>query len=60
MFKVDLLALQEDWFLKKSLATWAAVWLIVNWVLGIAFIPKKPGIVLQDQIFYFAVSTCNF
>ncbi|KAF8997922.1 hypothetical protein BDQ17DRAFT_1362850 [Cyathus striatus] len=46
---------QEDWFLKKSLALWASVWLIVNWVLGCAFIPHNP-VVNMDKVFYFGVA----
>ncbi|KDR80820.1 hypothetical protein GALMADRAFT_241276 [Galerina marginata CBS 339.88] len=46
---------QESWFLKKSLAIWASLWLIVNWVLGCIFIPHNP-IVQLDKIFYFGVA----
>ncbi|TFK39719.1 hypothetical protein BDQ12DRAFT_681093 [Crucibulum laeve] len=46
---------QESWFLKKPLALWASAWLIINWALGCAFIPKHP-IVLMDKIFYFGIA----
>jgi len=46
---------QETWFLKKSLALWASLWLIANWVLGCVFIPHDP-IALLDKIFYFGVA----
>ncbi|KXN90671.1 Peroxide stress-activated histidine kinase mak2 [Leucoagaricus sp. SymC.cos] len=48
---------QEDWILKKSLAIWAALWLIVNWVLGVALLDgvgkSKP--IPGDIAFYFVV-----
>ncbi|KAG6829063.1 hypothetical protein H0H92_005837 [Tricholoma furcatifolium] len=44
---------QENWFTKKSLASWASVWLILNWVLGCIF--SRPLYQTFDQIFYFAV-----
>ncbi|PPQ64353.1 hypothetical protein CVT24_008422 [Panaeolus cyanescens] len=46
---------QETWFYKKSLAFWASLWLIANWVLGCIFIPHNP-IAFQDKIFYFAIA----
>ncbi|KAF9560107.1 hypothetical protein CPC08DRAFT_708306 [Agrocybe pediades] len=48
---------QESWFLKKSLALWASLWLIANWVLGCIFIPHNP-IVTLDKIFYFGIAPC--
>ncbi|KAF8892172.1 hypothetical protein BD779DRAFT_1784373 [Infundibulicybe gibba] len=44
---------QENWFLKKSLALWASLWLIANWVLGCSFVP---GFNLMDKIFYFGIA----
>ncbi|KAH9479238.1 hypothetical protein JR316_0007826 [Psilocybe cubensis] len=46
---------QESWFLKKSLALWASLWLICNWVLGCIFIPHNP-IAKLDKVFYFGVA----
>ncbi|PPQ93876.1 hypothetical protein CVT25_013585 [Psilocybe cyanescens] len=46
---------QENWFLKKSLALWASLWLICNWVLGCIFIPHNP-IAKLDKVFYFGVA----
>ncbi|KAJ3504573.1 hypothetical protein NLJ89_g7867 [Agrocybe chaxingu] len=46
---------QEHWFMKKSLALWASLWLIANWVLGCIFIPHHP-VVLLDKIFYFGIA----
>ncbi|KAF8159373.1 hypothetical protein B0H34DRAFT_703185 [Crassisporium funariophilum] len=46
---------QESWFLKKSLALWASLWLIANWVLGCIFIPHNP-VAFLDKIFYFGVA----
>ncbi|KAF8806887.1 hypothetical protein BYT27DRAFT_7140360 [Phlegmacium glaucopus] len=46
---------QETWFLKKSLALWASLWLIVNWVLGCVFIPHNP-IVFLDKIFFLGIA----
>ncbi|KAJ8462504.1 hypothetical protein ONZ45_g17909 [Pleurotus djamor] len=43
----------ESWGEQKRLAFWAAMFLIVNWVLGCAFITQP--IVLADQIFYFLI-----
>ncbi|KAA1470157.1 hypothetical protein DENSPDRAFT_774313 [Dentipellis sp. KUC8613] len=45
---------KENWFMRKSLALWSAVFLIVNWVLGIIFIPSPR--VLADKIFYYGVA----
>ncbi|KAG5644869.1 hypothetical protein DXG03_007510 [Asterophora parasitica] len=42
---------QENWFMKKSPALWASLWLIVNWVLGCIF--TKPLYQHFDRIFYF-------
>ena len=41
---------QEDWFVTKPLARWAAGWLICNWVLGIGFLVKPFQLI--DFIFY--------
>lgn len=49
---------QESWFIKKSLALWASLWLIANWVLGCIFIPHNP-IAQLDKVFYFGVSCAN-
>ncbi|TFY66934.1 hypothetical protein EVG20_g4155 [Dentipellis fragilis] len=38
----------------QSLALWSAVFLIVNWVLGVIFIPSPR--VLADEIFYYGVA----
>lgn len=46
--------LKEDWFVKKPLARWAALWLIFNWVLGMAFFPHPFQKI--DIIFYGGVS----
>ena len=46
---------QEDWILKKSLAIWAALWLVVNWVLGVAFLDRTGDPVKGDIAFYFVV-----
>ncbi|KAF8645083.1 hypothetical protein AX16_008141 [Volvariella volvacea WC 439] len=46
--------MEENWRLKKSLAVWASIWLIANWVLGCSFVPKP--FVLMDKIFYFGVA----
>ncbi|KAF9466167.1 hypothetical protein BDZ94DRAFT_1252261 [Collybia nuda] len=45
---------QENWFLKKSLAFVAALWLILNWVLGCIF--ASPIFQNYDRGFYFAVA----
>ncbi|KAF5316687.1 hypothetical protein D9619_006724 [Psilocybe cf. subviscida] len=45
---------QESWYLKKKLALWASLWLIVNWVLGCIFIPHNPTST-RDTIFYYGV-----
>ncbi|KAF8902397.1 hypothetical protein CPB84DRAFT_1678868 [Gymnopilus junonius] len=46
---------QENWFLQKSLAIWASLWLIVNWVLGCIFIPHNP-VANLDKGFYFGIA----
>ncbi|KAF9474819.1 hypothetical protein BDN70DRAFT_884421 [Pholiota conissans] len=49
---------QESWFIKKSLALWASLWLILNWILGCVFIPRNP-VGQLDKIFYFGVSVAE-
>ncbi|KAG6841247.1 hypothetical protein C0991_000531 [Blastosporella zonata] len=44
---------QESWFIKKSLALWASVWLILNWVLGCIF--ARPLVQTFDQVIYYGV-----
>ncbi|KAF9454382.1 hypothetical protein P691DRAFT_797172 [Macrolepiota fuliginosa MF-IS2] len=47
---------QEDWILKKSLAIWVALWLIVNWVVGAASLEKtNHHYTSSDIVFYFVV-----
>lgn len=46
---------KENWFLRKSLALWAAGFYIVNWALAVAFTPRHPGN-LPDILFYYAIS----
>ncbi|KAF9525965.1 hypothetical protein CPB83DRAFT_858706 [Crepidotus variabilis] len=46
---------QESWFLKKSLAIWAGLWLILNWIFGIIFISLSQ-FTLGDKIFYFGIA----
>ncbi|KAJ3565704.1 hypothetical protein NP233_g7464 [Leucocoprinus birnbaumii] len=46
---------KEDWILKKSLAIWAALWLIVNWLLGVAFLDDIHHPVKGDIAFYFVI-----
>ncbi|EKM50704.1 uncharacterized protein PHACADRAFT_188239 [Phanerochaete carnosa HHB-10118-sp] len=46
---------KENWFLRKSLALWAAGFYIVNWALAVAFTPKHPGD-LADIIFFYGIS----
>jgi osomolarity two-component system sensor histidine kinase SLN1 len=48
--------MKERWFLKKSLAIWASLWLVMNWILGVIFVSKKP-FYLSDKIFYFGVES---
>ncbi|KAL0953952.1 hypothetical protein HGRIS_005113 [Hohenbuehelia grisea] len=43
----------ESWFLRKSLALWSAAWLVLNWILGCAFVPAP--LALADKVFYYAV-----
>lgn len=38
----------------QPLALWSAVFFIINWVLGCAFIPKPYQLI--DKIFYFGVA----
>jgi hypothetical protein len=42
--------------LKKSLALWGALWLIVNWVVGVALLDKHNGTPEKSDIaFYYVV-----
>ncbi|KAF5373287.1 hypothetical protein D9615_007374 [Tricholomella constricta] len=45
---------QENWFIKKSLALWASLWLILNWVLACIF--ARPLFQIFDKIFYYAIA----
>ena len=40
--------------MKKLLAEWAALWLILNWVLGAIF--AQPLVEPHDKVFYYGVS----
>lgn len=45
---------QENWFIKKSLALWASLWFILNWILGCIF--AKPLFQMPDKIFYYGIA----
>ncbi|KII85995.1 hypothetical protein PLICRDRAFT_667467 [Plicaturopsis crispa FD-325 SS-3] len=45
---------KENWFNKKTLALCSACWLIINWMLGTAFVPSPR--MLIDKIFYYGVA----
>ncbi|EIN11063.1 hypothetical protein PUNSTDRAFT_85601 [Punctularia strigosozonata HHB-11173 SS5] len=45
---------KEYWFMRKSLALWSSGFLILNWVLTVAFIPRP--LVLADKIFFYGVT----
>ncbi|KAI0318763.1 hypothetical protein OF83DRAFT_1231076 [Amylostereum chailletii] len=45
---------KENWFMRKSLALWSSVFLILNWILGIILIPNPR--VLADKIFYYGLA----
>ncbi|KAK7685740.1 hypothetical protein QCA50_011086 [Cerrena zonata] len=45
---------RENWFLRKNIAIWSAIFYIVNWALAVAFIPRP--VVAADQAFYYAVA----
>ncbi|KAJ7580150.1 hypothetical protein C8J56DRAFT_962344 [Mycena floridula] len=47
---------REEWFVGKPLARWAAVYLIINWVLGFIFLAKPYQLI--DYIFYCAIAPC--
>lgn len=44
---------KENWFLRKNLAVWSALFYILNWVLATAFEPRP--IPLADIIYYYAL-----
>ncbi|EIN11065.1 hypothetical protein PUNSTDRAFT_125617 [Punctularia strigosozonata HHB-11173 SS5] len=46
---------KENWFMRKSLAVWSSLFLVVNWVFATAFDP--PPRALADEIFYYGVET---
>ncbi|KAF6761807.1 hypothetical protein DFP72DRAFT_879693 [Ephemerocybe angulata] len=48
---------QEDWYVKKRLAIWTSLWVILSWGLGCAF-TKLPGrsLAVGDKVFLFAVA----
>jgi len=49
---------KENWFMRKPVALWSSVFLIINWILGCAFVPHP--LALIDKIFFFGVApTCN-
>ncbi|GLB41632.1 putative his Kinase A (phosphoacceptor) domain containing protein [Lyophyllum shimeji] len=45
---------QENWFIKKSLALWASLWFILNWVLGCIF--AQPITQVYDKTFYYGIA----
>ncbi|KAG6816144.1 hypothetical protein H0H87_008321 [Tephrocybe sp. NHM501043] len=49
---------QESWFIKKSLALWASVWLILIWVLGCIF--ARPLNQNYDRIIYYGVRLLSY
>lgn len=52
--KLERNYIQEYWSIKKTLAIWAGLWLILNWILGIIF--ARPIYQLYDKIFYYGVA----
>jgi osomolarity two-component system sensor histidine kinase SLN1 len=46
---------REQWAMQKSLASWSCIFMIVNWILGCAFIPQP--VTQADAIFYYGVAT---
>ncbi|KAI0058853.1 hypothetical protein BV25DRAFT_1918961 [Artomyces pyxidatus] len=45
---------KENWFMRKSLALWSSVFLIINWFLATLLVPKPR--VLADEIFFYGVA----
>lgn len=45
---------KEHWFMRKALALWASVFLIINWVLSTIFVPGPR--VLADEIFFYGIA----
>ncbi|KAK0202522.1 hypothetical protein DFS33DRAFT_1263543 [Desarmillaria ectypa] len=50
---VELDYQKEVWEVSKSLALWASIFFIVNWLMAVLSIPTPT--VLADKIFYFAI-----
>ncbi|KAG7445051.1 uncharacterized protein BT62DRAFT_207089 [Guyanagaster necrorhizus] len=50
---VELDYQKEVWEVSKSLALWASIFFLVNWLMGLLSIPTPT--VLADKIFYFAI-----
>ncbi|KZP17575.1 hypothetical protein FIBSPDRAFT_920629 [Athelia psychrophila] len=45
---------KENWFMRKSLALWSALFFVINWVLGVSFISHTPQLI--DKIFLYGVA----
>ncbi|TFY68845.1 hypothetical protein EVJ58_g762 [Rhodofomes roseus] len=52
--KSELHYSKENWFMKKNLALWSSAFLVVNWVLAMAFIQKP--ITIADEIYYYGIA----
>lgn len=45
---------KENWFIRKPLALWSSVFLVINWTLGIAFIQRPLN--QLDEAFYYGAA----
>ncbi|KZT67331.1 hypothetical protein DAEQUDRAFT_729184 [Daedalea quercina L-15889] len=45
---------KENWFMKKNLALWSSAFLVVNWVLAMAFIQRP--VTVADEAYYYAIA----
>ncbi|KAH9958812.1 hypothetical protein BC827DRAFT_1135669 [Russula dissimulans] len=52
--KSELHYVKENWFMRKPLAIWSSLFLIVNWAVNTALVPGP--ILLIDKIFFYGIA----
>ncbi|KAI0246901.1 hypothetical protein BJV78DRAFT_91293 [Lactifluus subvellereus] len=57
--KSELHYVKENWFMRKSLAIWSSLFLVINWTVNVALIPGP--VLLIDKIFLYGIApACIF
>ncbi|KAI9455208.1 hypothetical protein F5148DRAFT_1277243 [Russula earlei] len=55
--KSELHYVKENWFMRKPLAMWSSLFLVVNWAVNAALVPGP--VLLIDKIFLYGVSPAS-